>query len=73
MAEEGVVEVRNSTPKAKLIDTTFRDKTVNVRIPFKVAAKSMEDTDKARHKMSGVVQVIEETGDDLINSREEQG
>ena len=33
----------------------------------------MEDADEARHKMSGVVQVIEETGDDLINSREEQG
>lgn len=33
----------------------------------------MEDADEARHEMSGVVQVIEETGDDLINSREEQG
>lgn len=34
LAKESVVEVRNSTPKAKLIDTAFRDKTVNVRIPF---------------------------------------
>lgn len=34
LAKESVVEVRNSTPEAKLIDTAFRDKTVNVRIPF---------------------------------------
>ena len=34
LAKESVVEVRNSTPEAKLIDTAFGDKTVNVRIPF---------------------------------------
>ena len=33
----------------------------------------MEDTDKARNKMPGVVQVVEETRDDLIHGREEQG
>ena len=32
----------------------------------------MEDTNKARDKMPGVVQVIEEAGDDLIYGREEQ-
>ena len=32
----------------------------------------MKDTDKAGYKMSGVIQVVEETRDDLIHGREEQ-
>lgn len=34
VAEEGIVEVRKGTPEAKLIDGAFRDKTMNVGIPF---------------------------------------
>lgn len=34
MAEEGIVEVRNGTPEAKLIDAAFGDKAVNMGIPF---------------------------------------
>lgn len=34
IAKEGIVEVRNRTPKTELIDTAFGDKAVNVRIPL---------------------------------------
>lgn len=34
MTEEGIIEVRNRAPKTEFIDTAFRDKAVNVGVPF---------------------------------------
>ena len=39
-----------------------------MRIPFEVAAEGMQDTDKTGDKIAFVIEIVEETGNDLINS-----
>ena len=43
---EAVVEVGVCAPETVVSDTAFRDKTVDMRIPFEVTAKGVKDTDK---------------------------
>ena len=42
-------------PRGNASDSDFGNKNVNVRIPLKVTAKSMKDTDKAGSKSFGFV------------------
>ena len=42
-----------------------------MRVPFQVTPKGMEDTDKARDKVAFMIEVVEETGNDLIHSLKE--
>ena len=58
----------NGTPKAVLVKSAFGNEKMDMRIPFEVTAKGMQDTDKTGNKISLVVEVVEETGNDLINS-----
>ena len=44
-------------PEAVITVTTFEKETVDVRIPFEIPAKSMEDHDVAGSKIFGMVQV----------------
>ena len=37
-------------------------------IPFKVTTKCMQDADKAWDKISFMIEIVEETGNNLINS-----
>ena len=41
----------NFTPRRKITCGSFRYKGMNMRIPFQVTSKSMENTDKARYEM----------------------
>ena len=47
---EAVVEVGVCTPEAVVSDTAFRDKTVDMWIPFEVTAKGVKDADKTGSK-----------------------
>lgn len=47
---EAVVEVWVCTPESVVSNTAFRDKTVDMWIPFEVTAKSVKDTDKTGSK-----------------------
>ena len=38
------------TPASTIADTTLRDKAVDMRVPFKITAEGMEDTDKTGSK-----------------------
>lgn len=41
-----VVKMLECAPERRVSDSAFRDKAVNVKVPLKAAAESMEDTDK---------------------------
>lgn len=60
LAQEGVVEVRDRAPETKLIDAAFRNKTVDVRIPFEVTPEGVQNADETRGEMAGVVQIKEQ-------------
>ena len=49
------------TPEAIFIETAFGKNTVNMWIPFQVAAKGMKDTDKSRNKVSFMIKIIEKS------------
>ena len=61
----------NGTPKAVLVKSTFGNEAMDMRVPFEITAKGMQDTDKTGNKISFMIEIIEETGNDLINSLEE--
>ena len=52
-----VVKVFDMAPEAVITVTAFGKETVDVRIPFEIPAKSMEDHDVAGSKIFGMVQV----------------
>ena len=58
-------------PGRRVSDTAFRDKAVDVRIPLKAAAKSMEDTDKTGRKKFGFIFFVEHTEDDASDGRKQ--
>ena len=59
------------TPKVIIADTTVRDKTVNMWIPFKIASKSMKNGDKARSEEFGFVRFVEHMENDTANRRKQ--
>ena len=71
-AQKGIVEMRNRTPKTKFVDATFRNKTVDMGVPFEIAAKCVKDANETRDEMARVINVEKEAGDYLINGRKEQ-
>lgn len=58
-------------PGRRVTDSAFRDKTVDVRVPLKAAAESMEDTNKTRDKKLGFIFLVEHTEDDASDRREQ--
>ena len=57
IAQIVVVKVFYMAPEAVITVTAFGKETVDVRIPFEIPAKSMEDHDVAGSKIFGMVQV----------------
>ena len=57
IAQIVVVKVLYMAPEAVITVTAFGKETVDVRIPFEIPAKSMEDHDVAGSKIFGMVQV----------------
>ena len=51
ITQEIVVEMVDIAPKAIITVTAFRNKTMDMRIPFKIPAESMQDHDKTRGKV----------------------
>lgn len=57
IAEIVIVKVFYMAPEAVITVTAFRKETVDVRIPFEIPAKSMEDHDIAGSVIFGMVQI----------------
>lgn len=48
------------TPGKVVTDPTFRDETVDMRVPFEISAKGMQHTDKTRSKELGFIIFVEQ-------------
>ena len=48
---ESIVGMRDITSESIITVTAFRDETMDMRIPFKIPAESMQDHDKTRGKV----------------------
>lgn len=71
IAQETVIEMSLGAPSSTVTDTTLGEKAVDMWVPFKVASKGMEDTDKTGSKAFGTVIFMEHTKDDTADGREE--
>lgn len=58
-------------PTSTVTDTALGEKAVDMRVPFEVTPKGMEDTDKTGSKAFGFVIFMEHTKDDTADGREE--
>ena len=66
-----IVEMFDMTPEAVITVTAFRKKTVDVRIPFEISAKSVEDHDISGSEMFGMIQFEKHAGDDTGDGMKE--
>ena len=65
-----VVEVFKRTPTTGITNATFGNEAVDMRIPFKVTTKSMQDTDEAGSKTFRFVFTVKHSEDNTTDSRE---
>ena len=61
----------NNTPKPIVRETTFRNKAMNVGIPFERTTKGVENTDKAWDKVFRFVYLVKHTKYNTADSIEE--
>ncbi len=59
VSEIGIVKMRNFSPVFVIRKASFRDKAMNVRIPFKGSAKGVQNTDKGWSEVSGFIDLEE--------------
>ena len=70
VTQEFVVEVLLMTPAERISNPAFRNETMDMRVPFQVPAKSVEDANKTRSKEFGFIIFMEHTRDNTVNGRE---
>ena len=66
IAEVGIVEVIDITPKAVIAVSAFRDETMDMRIPFKIPAKGVKDHDKTGREVHGFILFKKHTGNNAV-------
>lgn len=65
-----IVKVFKRTPPPGIANAAFGNETVDVRIPFEVTAKGMQNTDKAGSKTLRFVGIMEHSKDNAADRRE---
>ena len=60
-----------TTPEAIVRETSFRNKTMDVRIPFQRTPKGMQDTDETRDKIFGLIDFMKHIHDNAADSLKE--
>ncbi len=71
IAQKVVVEMSVGAPPSTVADTALGEKTVDMGVPFEVAPKGMEDTDKPGSKAFRFIVFVEHTKDDTAYCGEE--
>ena len=66
-----VIEIFDITPETIVGVSAFREKAVDVRIPFERTSESMEDADESWNKVFGLVEGMKKFFNDIRNSLEE--
>ncbi len=67
IAKEGIVKVIDIPPEAIIAVSAFRDETVDMRIPFQIPAKGVENHDKAGSEVHGLVLFKKHVGNNTDN------
>lgn len=70
-AQEAVIKMGIGPPGGKVASAPFGNQGMDVRIPFQIPSKGMEDADKARSKVSGPVKFEEHAQDDIPDRMEQ--
>ena len=65
IAEKSIVEMLDRTPRSDVTGTAFRDKGMDMRVPFQVTSEGMEDTDESGSKVFCFVHLEEHTEDNI--------
>ena len=68
VAQVIVVEMVNVAPKAIIAVAAFRNKTMNMGIPFEISSKGMQNHDKTRSEVSGLIEIKKHPGNNTGNS-----
>ena len=53
-------------PEATIAKTAFREKAVNMRAPFEIPAERMQNHNKTRSEILGLIEFKEHTGNDTV-------
>ena len=67
VTEESVIKMGIITSEIVIDIVVFRDKAVNMQIPFPIPAKSMKNHNKSRSKIWGFIEFVEHTADHAGN------
>ena len=70
--EESVVEVLDRSPRSDISCSAFGDESMDMRVPFKIPAESMEDTNESRSKEFCFVILKKHTKDNIPDGGEEK-
>lgn len=62
----------NSSPGRDVTCASFRDKGMNVRVPFQVPSKGMKDTDKSGCKIFGFIDFGKHAQNDIADRRKKK-
>lgn len=65
--KKGVVKMLYGFPESIITKTAFGNKAVNVRVPFEIPAKGMQNHEKAGGKIFGLIDFEKHTGDDTVD------
>ncbi|MDR2024597.1 MAG: hypothetical protein LBQ71_15430 [Hungatella sp.] len=69
--KEAIVKVLKSSPWSVVASSTFRNKGVDIRIPFEIPAKGMKDTAEGRSKEFGFVHLEKHTKNNITDRMKE--
>lgn len=70
LAQVSIIKMLYSPPESIVREAALCDEAVDMRVPFQGSSESMEDTDKARYKVLGHVELIEHMGHDTADGLE---
>ena len=71
ITQEPIVKVFDIPPEAIIGETAFRDKTMDVWIPFQIPAKGVQDTDEPGDEVSTHICFEEHTRDNTVDRRKQ--
>ena len=69
--EEVVIEVSTGLPFTGQRNTAFRQKDMDMGIPFEIPTEGVQDTDETRDKVLFVIEIVEHAQDDTADSVKE--
>ena len=67
VTQESIIKMGNITPETVITVAAFRDKAVDMGIPFQIPAKGVKNHNKSRSKILGFIEFVKHTADHAGN------